>query len=533
MVGKQARQKPLVFAALLPTFIALSAAGDTLVPGQRLEDGNSLVSSDGSFKLGFFTPGKSKFRYLGIWYNQISLQTVVWVANRDRPLPDNTGVLSISIDGNLSLSDSKGMVYWSTSTRLAGPVAKLRDDANFAVQGAGEDGYAWQSFDNPTDAFLPGMKLWVNRSTGFTRNFTSWKSDDDPGTGDCTFFLDSNGDPQIIFVHGSDRVWRSGPWVGGRFSGIPEMRSYVEFNFSFVSNADEAYYNFSTRNKSLVSRMVAKPEGLIQRLVWEEAKRNWNVYWSGPRDRCDNFGFCGIFGVCDANKFPLCSCLQGFEPKSPESWQLRDGRDGCRRRTAVDCQNGTDGFLLLANSKLPDTSGVMVNEMATEECREACLRNCSCTAYAMKEMMNGGRSSCILWSGVLADLRVYDDGGQDLFVRLARADIGTTGEKYLQIGWNSSSRSDGVGDSPTASSHCFNEFPTVISGDKRRSTRAVYLINYGRALSLCAGLPPGKANRRRVVAAVSATTAAVLVGILLLGLVVGFVRRRRKSSNTG
>ncbi|CAA6674745.1 unnamed protein product [Spirodela intermedia] len=470
MAGRQTRWEALFCTALLHTIIALSAAGDTLVPGDHMEDGSSLVSSDGSFKLGFFTPGKSKFRFLGIWYNQIPVQTVVWVANRDNPLPDKTGVLSISINGSLSLSDSKGEVYWSTpSTRLARPVAKIHDDANFAVGGAGESGYAWQCFDHPTDAFLPGMKLWVDRRTGFTTNFTSWKSDDDPGTGDCTFFLDSNGAPQMILVQGSKRVWRSGPWVAGRFSGVPEMRSYGVFNFSFVSNANEAYYQFSSRNTSVLSRLVAKPEGLIQRLVWIEGEGEWNVFWSGPRDRCDAFGQCGIFGVCDANEFPMCRCLQGFEPKSPENWNLKEGKDGCRRRTAVDCQNSTDGFLLVANTKLPDTStAIVMDKLGTRECMDACLMNCSCTAYAIAEIIDGGRSGCILWSGALTDLRVYTDGGQDLFVRLARADL---------------------------------------------------------------GLSPSQANRRRIVASVSAA-AVVLVGILLFGLVAGFVRRRRNRSNT-
>ncbi|CAA6668769.1 unnamed protein product [Spirodela intermedia] len=413
MVGRQARREALFFAALFPTLITLSAARDTLVPGDRLEDGSSLVCSDGSFKLGFFTPGKSKFRFLGIWYNQIPVQTVVWVANRDNPLPDKTGVLSISINGSLSLSDSKGVVYWSTSpTRLAGPVAKLLDDANFAVGGAGEAGYVWQSFDHPTDAFLPGMKLWVDRRTGLTRNFTSWKSDEDPGTGNCTFFLDSNGIPQIFLVQGTKRL------------GVPGMRSYGVYNFSFVSNADEAYYLFSSRIKSMLTRLVAQPNGRIERLVWMEGEGKWNAFYSGPKDRCDAFGYCGTFGVCDAKEFPMCRCLQGFEPKSPENGNLRDGKDGCRRRTEVDCLNGTDGFVLVANVKLPDTSVAVVNEkMEAEECREACLRICSCTAYATGEMIDGSRSGCIIWSGVLTDLRVHDNGGQDLFVRLALADL--------------------------------------------------------------------------------------------------------------
>ncbi|TXG69084.1 hypothetical protein EZV62_004019 [Acer yangbiense] len=42
---------------------------DTLEQSQQLEDGQHLVSADETFKLGFFSPGTSKYRYLGIWYN--------------------------------------------------------------------------------------------------------------------------------------------------------------------------------------------------------------------------------------------------------------------------------------------------------------------------------------------------------------------------------------------------------------------------------------------------------------------------------
>ncbi|CAA7405670.1 unnamed protein product [Spirodela intermedia] len=430
----QPRRKALVFAALFPTLIALSGAEDTLFPGDPLKDDSSLISSDGSFKLGFFTPGKSKFRFLGIWYNQIPVQTVVWVANRDSPLPDRTGVLSISINGSLSLSDSKGVVYWSTpSTRLAGPVAKLLDDANFFVAGAGGGGNAWQSFDHPTDTLLPGMKLWVDRRTGFTRNFTSWKSDDDPGTGDSTLFLNPNGVPQMILVQGSKRVWSSGLWVGKEFSGIPEKRSYEDFNFSVISNDDEAYYQFTTRDKTVLSRLVVQSKGMLQRLIWIKEKGTWNVYYFAPKEPCDAFGHCGIFGICDPNESPTCSCLQGFEPRLQDNWNLRDWNDGCRRRTPVDCKNNTDGFVLVANAKLPDTSvEVVIYNMGTDECREECLRNCSCAAYTTDVSIEGGGSRCILWNGVLTDLRVFDNGGQDLFVRLARADLCTSGETYFQ-----------------------------------------------------------------------------------------------------
>ncbi|KAM3342241.1 hypothetical protein P3S68_027207 [Capsicum galapagoense] len=52
---------------------------------QSIAEGETVVSSGGTFKLGFFSPSGSSKRYVGIWYKQIlpHVQTVVWVANRE------------------------------------------------------------------------------------------------------------------------------------------------------------------------------------------------------------------------------------------------------------------------------------------------------------------------------------------------------------------------------------------------------------------------------------------------------------------
>ena len=69
---------------------------------QSISDGETLVSSGQSFELGFFSPGSSKNRYLGIWYKNTT-QTVVWVANRNNPIVDSYGVLTIFNNGALVL----------------------------------------------------------------------------------------------------------------------------------------------------------------------------------------------------------------------------------------------------------------------------------------------------------------------------------------------------------------------------------------------------------------------------------------------
>jgi len=59
----------LIFNTLSP-----SIAIDTITQTQFVSGSENqfLVSSNGNFKLGFFSPGKSPSRYVGIWFNKVS-----------------------------------------------------------------------------------------------------------------------------------------------------------------------------------------------------------------------------------------------------------------------------------------------------------------------------------------------------------------------------------------------------------------------------------------------------------------------------
>ena len=75
------------------------AAKHSLKFGELITDnGETLVSAGGEFELGFFSPGGSFERYVGIWYKW-DKGTVVWVANRDDPVINATGALGWSTDG--------------------------------------------------------------------------------------------------------------------------------------------------------------------------------------------------------------------------------------------------------------------------------------------------------------------------------------------------------------------------------------------------------------------------------------------------
>lgn len=71
--------------------------------------------------------------------------------------------------------------------------------------------------------------------------------------------------------------------------------------------------------------------------------------------------------------------------------------------------------------KAPDTSDSVIDVNATnkEECEASCLRNCMCVAYAKTQA-----TGCVLWFGDLVDIRLYDSGGQELFVKMPQSELG-------------------------------------------------------------------------------------------------------------
>ncbi|KAH9803161.1 hypothetical protein KPL71_001659 [Citrus sinensis] len=158
----------------------------TITSSHSLSDGRTLVSKDRSFELGFFSPGSSKNRYVGIWYKNMPVKTVVWVANRINPINDSSGLLVVNETGNLVLTSQNKSVVWSAnlSKEVRTPVIfQLLDSGNLVLRGerdGGSETYLWQSFDYPSDTLLPGMKLGWDLKTGLERRITSWKSSDDP-----------------------------------------------------------------------------------------------------------------------------------------------------------------------------------------------------------------------------------------------------------------------------------------------------------------------------------------------------------------
>ncbi|CAL5390599.1 unnamed protein product [Camellia sinensis] len=386
---------------------------------------NTIVSSGGSFEMGFFSPGSSRNQYLGIWYKNISVRTVVWVANREIPLLDSSGVLTIINPGSLALVHGTGSVIWSPNMTGStwDPVAQLMESGNLVVRDANDQSghFLWQSFDYPCDTLLPGMKLGKNFVTGLERHLSSWKNSDDPAPGEFTYRCDPQGYPQNILRRGSVELFRTGPWNGIGFSGRPNLKPNTIYKYEVVYTKEEVYYHYELLS-SVISRVIMSHNGVLERWTWIDEIREWVLYSTGPVDNCDNYKLCGPNGDCIVGNFPPCGCLSKFVPRNQTEWGNGDWSNGCVRRTPLDCHNG-DGFIKHSGYKLPDTRNSWFDRnMTLGECEMVCLKNCSCMAYANLDIRSGG-SGCLLWFDELIDMKELNVNVQDIYIRMASSEL--------------------------------------------------------------------------------------------------------------
>ncbi|XP_073148423.1 G-type lectin S-receptor-like serine/threonine-protein kinase At4g27290 [Henckelia pumila] len=429
----------LVLILISPNFSASSSSTEIINSIQSLKDGETIVSSGGMFELGFFSPANSKNRYVGIWYHGIPVQTIVWVANRESPLTNQAGVLKVMQPGLLVvLVNDTGEAVWSSkrSSRSAHtPVTQLLDSGNLVLKDAEaddrEENYLWQSFDHPSDTYLPGMKFGWNFVTGVEAYLAAWKTDDDPAPGDFTNHLELEGYPQLVLRRNATKVARYGPWNGIFFSGLPAVRGNPVYSLHFVMDKNiGVYYQENLYDMSVLRRLTLNSSGFGERLTWVNRTQKWEVRISRPSDNCDSYSLCGAYGICYIENIPACDCLDRFVPKDSEGWIKTDWSSGCIRRTNLSCQG--DGFIKYSRIKLPDAQNSWFNDtMRLKECAVECLKNCSCMAYTQLNISSG--SGCLLWFGELVDIRSLSADGLDIYIRMASSELLDSSVKKRRI----------------------------------------------------------------------------------------------------
>ncbi|EOA22233.1 hypothetical protein CARUB_v10002820mg [Capsella rubella] len=396
----------------------VSFATDTISTNQPLLGFQTLISSGDIFELGLVNrvplfSGTSGYFYIGMWYKQVSPQTIVWVANRDSIVPTSNCFLKI-FDGNLILYDnSTGQTVWSTgvnSSRSKDVQAVLHDNGNLVLRDGSNSSapVLWQSFDHPSDTWLPGAKLKFGR-----RLLSSWESSMDPSPGQYSLELDPK-------THSLITVWdglsysSSGPWDD-------RLKTYDDLSFKL--NLDESYITYSvTDSPNITYRLVMDVSGLFMLKAWGVESKSWAMIWSQPDNRCEVYNYCGSFAICDDNKEqPPCRCVPGFQQVLAED--PNDFSADCERVTKLQCGKRNDEFLPIENMKLAtDPITMEFTESLGVKCGYVCRADCSCEAYAYDD------NTCFLWTTETDAFNLqqnHANKGHTFFLRLAASSNST------------------------------------------------------------------------------------------------------------
>ncbi|XP_006643928.2 G-type lectin S-receptor-like serine/threonine-protein kinase At2g19130 [Oryza brachyantha] len=380
------------FAAMILNMIILfvgchsASASDTLFPGQSLSGSETLVSENGIFELGFFSPGGTK-HYLGIRYKNIISNNPVnfWLGNR---IPI-TNFLNATLYINASelYIEELGSVLWTSNSVGNGSgsgtaVAVLLNTGNFVVRDRLNSSVVrWQSFDHPADAMLPGGWLGLDLAIGSNILLTLQKP-----PYNCTLMIDqSRKRGFIMFIDGHDYLGTFPDWM----VTYKENGSLLQLNDPEIPNDIE---------------FMKLHLGQISFLRWLDnaSISGWQPLWSYPSSCKVSAFHCGAFGICTSTG--TCKCIDGFRPTEPNEWELGHFVSGCARISPLNCQGvvSTDSFVLLDNLQgLPDNPQYVM-AATSEECRAACLSECYCAAYSY-------HSDCKIWYNMLLNLTSSDN----------------------------------------------------------------------------------------------------------------------------
>ncbi|KAF8393358.1 hypothetical protein HHK36_021601 [Tetracentron sinense] len=229
-------------------------------------DYQHLVSAGGIFKLGFFSPENSKQRYIGIWYSDDPKENIVWVANRNTPIIDTYGVLTIDGDGNLKIvHGNETLVVLNSNQATTNATATLEDTGNF-----------------------------IMREVNSKRVFVV------PATGAFILGGDPNGATQLFMWQRGDLYWTSGAWGrNGSFDFLNFLTVDEKYQMEYISDGDEKYFTYGGSNSMWVIEPADK-EGRF-------------INYIGSSNLCDGYRLDqGCFGA----KLPECRTSKDvFEQK--------------------------------------------------------------------------------------------------------------------------------------------------------------------------------------------------------------------------
>ncbi|XP_010242119.1 PREDICTED: G-type lectin S-receptor-like serine/threonine-protein kinase SD2-5 [Nelumbo nucifera] len=323
---------------------------------------------------------------------------VIWSANRDNPVKENA-TLQLSGDGDLILKDVDGTLVWSTNTTGNSVVGLNMTETGNLVLFDGNNKAVWQSFEHPTDCLVPGQTLVEGQRLTASISSSNWT------TGVLSLFVTSNGLFALAESDPPQQIYYRKKITGTKLDAGP---SYVRF-----LNGSLSLYILSAEPRQPDDTIPVKPATSMQYIKFGSDGHlrvyEWNSTsgWTEVGDlltkdlsdgECSYPTVCGNYGICSTGQ---CSCPIGTGNNDSYFRQLSDRQLnlGCSESTPLSCEASENHSF----QELKDVTYFIffvgdanTTEMSLENCRQACLNNCSCKAALFLYHTNASAGSCFL-----------------------------------------------------------------------------------------------------------------------------------------
>ncbi|KAM3707308.1 hypothetical protein ACJW31_02G014700 [Castanea mollissima] len=287
---------------------------------------DSLRSSSGDFAFGFY-PLQNGLYLVGIWFDRIPEQTLVWSANQNHPAEKGSSI-QLTNAGALVLTYGNGSTL-QIYNESAASLGTMQNDGNFVLIESSSSRVLWQSFSSSTDTLLPGQALVKGQKLYSKVNGSSNYS-----TGNFWLDMQSDGNLVLSAYHFSD----PGYWTTQTFADNVSLIFDRNASMYLVNGTMDVFppitKNISSQVEDYYHRATVEYHGNFQQYIYH--KRNgggWKRVWRAVNDPCFVTSICGINGMCTSsdNEKVSCSCLPGYIPLDPS-----DVSKGCYQENVVN-----------------------------------------------------------------------------------------------------------------------------------------------------------------------------------------------------
>ncbi|KAF8666978.1 hypothetical protein HU200_053145 [Digitaria exilis] len=383
----------LSFFALLPK----AASRDILSLGSSLRvesyQTNILQSSDDTFSSGFYEIYKDAFTF-SIWYSK-EANTTVWSANPDRPVHARRSVVTLQKDGKMVLKDYDDTVMWQADSNLTDVRhAQLLNTGNLVIRDS-RGNTVWQSFDSPTDTFLPTQLI-----TATTQLVPTTQSH---SPGNYIFrFSDLSALSLIYDVPEVKDIYWPDPdqnlYQDGR-NQYNSTRLGILGNNGILASSDFAAGPLEASDAwlNINRRLTLDPDGNLRLYSLNDSDRSWSVSMVVMSQPCNIHGLCGPNGICHYSPKPTCSCPPGFVMRNKGNWT-----EGCMATVNITCHHydkKSMKFVKLPNTDFWGSDQQHLPSVSFRHCRNVCISDCTCKGFQYQEGTGYCYPKAYLFSG--------------------------------------------------------------------------------------------------------------------------------------